>query len=214
MGRRRFAICKAALTKQCYCRLQILFRHRPKLPHHVPSLPILQFHTHNRHSQHRRLLSMRPTNVKRWPQWRREMIWLGWTVNVFSLVAASFAKSVTFLKNSLFYFIAAWVLLQGIRHFYPSLYLSSYANSLSYSSNMDAPLLALFSFIEVPGPSGIGYLSHKQVSVSMLAFLVTPHFLMLWGLACLLAPPTIFRFLWFLCRRISGCVGEDGVRGE
>ncbi|KAG7007423.1 hypothetical protein G7Y79_00010g029240 [Physcia stellaris] len=35
--------------------------------------------------------------IRRWPQWQKQMIWIGWAMTILSLVAASFAKSVGFL---------------------------------------------------------------------------------------------------------------------
>lgn len=35
--------------------------------------------------------------VRRWPQWQKQMVWLGWAMTVLSLVAASFATSVGIL---------------------------------------------------------------------------------------------------------------------
>lgn len=118
---------------------------------------------------------------------------------------AAQASSVTrtnwsFLGNSLFWFFATSVLLQGLGYFYPTLYLPSYANSLGYSQNIGALLLALFSVMQVPGQIGIGYLSDKRVSVEMLAFLAplvsAISIFMLWGLGRSLPPLIVFSLLY------------------
>ena len=38
--------------------------------------------------------------IRRWPQWQKQMVWLGWAITILSLVAASFAKSVGLLIAS------------------------------------------------------------------------------------------------------------------
>ena len=35
--------------------------------------------------------------IRRWPQWQRQILWAGWTITIFSLVGASFVKSVALL---------------------------------------------------------------------------------------------------------------------
>ena len=242
--------------------------------------------------------------IRRWPRWRRQMIWTGWAISILSLVGASFATSIgalivtqgalyslgvtilyfpmismlnewfvakrglalglvtaatgvsgvvmpfvlavllnkygyettlrafavalvvltgpvlpmlkgrlpespsamaarsdgSFLRKPLFYFFAASVFCQGLGHFYPTLYLPSYANGLGYSPAVGALLLALFSFMQVFGQISCGYLSDHRVSVEMLAF-VFPlisgiTILTLWGLARSLTPLVVFSLLY------------------
>ncbi|KAL9586847.1 MAG: hypothetical protein Q9203_003724 [Teloschistes exilis] len=76
----------------------------------------------------------------------------------------------SFLKNPVYYFFSASVLFQGLGHFFPTLYLPSYATLLGYSSSMGALLLALFSVAQIIGQVGVGYLSDGRVSVQVLAF--------------------------------------------
>ncbi|KAI4252173.1 MAG: hypothetical protein LQ352_004434 [Teloschistes flavicans] len=78
----------------------------------------------------------------------------------------------SFLKTPVFYFFAASVLFQGLGHFFPTLYLPSYATVLGYSSSIGALLLALFSVAQIVGQVGIGHLSDGRISVKMLALVV------------------------------------------
>ena len=107
---------------------------------------------------------------------------------------------ISFLKRPLFYFFAASVLLQGLGHYYPTLFLPSYANSLGYSPNIGALLLALFSCAQVPGQITVGYLSDKRMSAEMLAFITplvsTVSILALWGPARSLTPLIVFSLLY------------------
>lgn len=77
-----------------------------------------------------------------------------------------------FLCGPLFYFYSASIFLQGLGHFFPTLYLPSYATSLGYSPSLGALLLALFSLAQVFGQVGNGYLSDNRVPVSVLAFIL------------------------------------------
>lgn len=105
-----------------------------------------------------------------------------------------------FLKMPLFWFFAASVLLQGLGHFYPTLFLPSYADALGYSPAVGALLLALFSLTQVFGQISCGYLSDHRVSVEMLAFIFplisAISIFTLWGLARSLAPLVIFSLLY------------------
>ena len=105
-----------------------------------------------------------------------------------------------FLKKPLFWFFAASVLLQGLGHFFPTLFLPSYADALGYSPAVGALLLALFSLTQVFGQVSCGYLSDRRVSVEMLAFIFplisAISILTLWGLARSLAPLIVFSLLY------------------
>jgi len=105
-----------------------------------------------------------------------------------------------FLQKPLFYFFAASVLLQGLGYFYPTLYLPSYATSLSYTLATGALLLALFYFSQIFGQTLIGYLSHNRVSVEILADFAPAvsaiAILTLWGLAHSLPPLIYFSLVY------------------
>ena len=77
-----------------------------------------------------------------------------------------------FLRKPVFYFFTASVFLQGLRLFFPTLYLPSYASSLGYSPSIGALLLALFSLTQVFGQIADGYLSDNRMSVPMLTFVL------------------------------------------
>lgn len=105
-----------------------------------------------------------------------------------------------FLRKPLFWFFAASVFLQGLGHFFPTLFLPSHANALGYSPAVGALLLALFSLTQVFGQISCGYLSDHKISVEMLAF-VFPlmsaiSIFTLWGLARSLAPLVVFSLLY------------------
>ncbi|KAL8707962.1 MAG: hypothetical protein Q9220_007105 [cf. Caloplaca sp. 1 TL-2023] len=76
----------------------------------------------------------------------------------------------SFLKEPLFWCFAANVFFQGLGHFYPTLFLPSYAYSLGYSPTIGALLLALFSLMQVFGQVANGWLSDKYLSVETIAF--------------------------------------------
>ncbi len=105
-----------------------------------------------------------------------------------------------FLQKPLFYLFAALVLLQGLGYFYPTLYLSSYATSLSYTPTTGALLLALFYFSQIFGQTLIGYLSDNRVSVETLADFAPAvsaiTILTLWGLAHPLPPLIILSLVY------------------
>lgn len=105
-----------------------------------------------------------------------------------------------FLQKPLFYFFAASVLLQGLGYFYPTLYLPSYATSLSYTPTTGALLLALFYFSQIFGQTLIGYLSDNRVSVETLADFAPAvsaiAILTLWGLAHSLQPLIVFSLVY------------------
>jgi len=105
-----------------------------------------------------------------------------------------------FFQKPLFYFFAALVLLQGLGYFYPTLYLPSYATSLSYTPTTGALLLALFYFSQIFGQILIGYVSDNRVSVEILADFAPAvsaiAILTLWGLAHPLPPLIILSLVY------------------
>lgn len=106
----------------------------------------------------------------------------------------------TFLKLPLFWIYSLSNLIYGLGFFFPSLYLPSYATSISLSPTTGALLLALLSISQVAGQFSFGYLSDKRRIINLL--LITSTFisaiacLTLWRLAHSLAPLVIFSLLY------------------
>ncbi len=106
----------------------------------------------------------------------------------------------SFLRKPVFYAFAASVLLQGLGHFFPSLYLPSYINSLEQGPARGALVLALINLTAVFGQIAFGYFSDNRIPVQGLLFgsplisgLAT---FTLWGLARSLPPLVIFSLLY------------------
>jgi len=106
----------------------------------------------------------------------------------------------TFLRKPIFYAFAASVLLQGLGHFFPLLYLPSYINSLGQGPARGALILALINLTAVFGQIAFGYFSDSRIPIQGLLFgsplisaLAT---LTLWGLAHSLPPLIIFSLLY------------------
>ena len=78
-----------------------------------------------------------------------------------------------FLRSPLFWMYSTSNLLQGFGYFFPSLYLPTYASSLSLGGRSGALLLALMSVSQVCGQFVFGFLSDRKVSVNVLACLST-----------------------------------------
>ncbi|KAL8961519.1 MAG: hypothetical protein Q9183_005298, partial [Haloplaca sp. 2 TL-2023] len=119
-----------------------------------------------------------------------------------SKTVATKSTDFSFLKKPLFYFYALSVLCQGLGHYFPTLYLPLYANSLGYNPSIGALFLALFSLAQVIGQVLVGYLTDRKVSVRFLA-LILPGvsciaILTLWGLAKSLSPLIIFALIYGL----------------
>ena len=74
-----------------------------------------------------------------------------------------------FLRSSLFWIYASAILIQGIGFFFPTVFLPSFASSLNISSVNGALLLSVMSISQVLGQFALGYLSDKNLSVSLLA---------------------------------------------
>ena len=106
----------------------------------------------------------------------------------------------SFLRNPVFYAFAASVLLQGLGHFFPSLYLPSYVNSLGQEPARGALILALINLTAVFGQIAFGYFSDNRIPVQVLLFgspLVSAlAAFTLWGLARSLPPLVIFSLIY------------------
>lgn len=90
--------------------------------------------------------------------------------------------NLTFFRSPLFWMYSIANLLQGLGYFFPSLYLPSYASSLSLGGRSGALLLALMSVSQVGGQFIFGLLSdQRKVPLNMLACLST----MVASIACL-----------------------------
>ena len=106
----------------------------------------------------------------------------------------------TFFRNPLFYFYSISVFLQGLGHFFPTLYLPTYASNLDYQPSIGALLLALFSLGQTFGQVVNGYLSDSQLSLPILAFTLplvsSVCVLAIWGLARSLPLLIVFSLLY------------------
>ena len=106
----------------------------------------------------------------------------------------------SFFKKPMFYAFAASVLLQGLGHFFPSLYLPSYVNSLGQSSARGALVLALINLTAVFGQIAFGYFSDNRIPVQVLLFgsptVCGVAIFTLWGLARSLPPLIIFSLIY------------------
>lgn len=118
-------------------------------------------------------------------------------------VSSSNAVSATdwrFLKMPLFWVYSLSNLIYGLGFFFPSLYLPSYATSISLSATTGALLLALLSVVQVLGQFSFGYLSDRRIPIN--ALLITSTFisalacLTLWRLAHSLAPLIVFALFY------------------
>ncbi|KAF4632193.1 hypothetical protein G7Y89_g5938 [Cudoniella acicularis] len=93
----------------------------------------------------------------------------------------------SFLKKPLFYVFGISTLIQGLGFFFPALYLPSYATSIGLSSTQGALILAVMSIAQVLGQFAFGYISDKNLPVSMLAIvcsiMATVATFALWGTA-------------------------------
>lgn len=110
----------------------------------------------------------------------------------------------TFLRHPLFWIYSLSNLLQGLGYFFPSLFLPSYATSLSLPPRSGPLLLALMSIAQVLGQSSFGYLSDKGTTssrrltlLSLASTLISAAaMLALWGTARSLAPLCVFAVIY------------------
>ncbi|KAG9234430.1 major facilitator superfamily domain-containing protein [Amylocarpus encephaloides] len=93
----------------------------------------------------------------------------------------------SFFRKPLFYFYGLSTLVQGFGLFFPSLFLPSYATGIGLTSTQGALVLALMSLSQLIGQFAIGWLSDKNVSISLLAVMcsvaATVATFALWGAA-------------------------------
>ncbi|KAI0628738.1 major facilitator superfamily domain-containing protein [Trametes polyzona] len=106
----------------------------------------------------------------------------------------------SFLKRPLFWVYAAATLIQGLGFFFPTVFLPSYATSVGISPILGALLLALMSIAQVLGQFAFGYLSDKNLSVSLLAgaacVAAAASSLTLWGLGRSMGLLVVFSLLY------------------
>lgn len=79
----------------------------------------------------------------------------------------------TFFRSPLFWVYSISNLLQGFGHFFPLLYLPSYASSIGLGDKSGALLLALMSISQVGGQFVFGLLSDRKVPLDVLATIST-----------------------------------------
>jgi hypothetical protein len=105
-----------------------------------------------------------------------------------------------FFRSPLFWVYSVSNLLQGFGYFFPSLYLPSYASSLSLGDKSGALLLALMSVCQVGGQFVFGLLSDRRVPLDILACLSTTvaavACLVVWRLAESLPVLIVFAMLY------------------
>ncbi|PLB37621.1 MFS general substrate transporter [Aspergillus candidus] len=105
-----------------------------------------------------------------------------------------------FLKRPLFWVYASATLVQGIGFFFPSVFLPTFAASLSLSSRNGALLIAVMSIAQVVGQFAFGYLSDLNLSVSVLAivccFAAAAAALIFWGMATSMVFLVLFSLLY------------------
>lgn len=75
----------------------------------------------------------------------------------------------TFLRHPLFWVFGMSIIIQGMGFFFPGVFLPSYASAVDISSTNGALLLALMSIAQVLGQFAFGYLSDKNIPVSVLS---------------------------------------------
>lgn len=130
-----------------------------------------------------------------------------------------------FLRSPLFWMYSTSNLLQGFGYFFPSLYLPTYASSLSLGGRSGALLLALMSVSQVCGQFVFGFLSDRKVSVNVLACLSTTiaaiSCLTMWRLAKSLPIMIIFALTYgffgagftAIWARMSTAITDDATAG-
>ncbi|CAM1503358.1 Fc.00g081340.m01.CDS01 [Cosmosporella sp. VM-42] len=105
-----------------------------------------------------------------------------------------------FLKKPQFWIYGSSILIQGIGFFFPVVFLPSYASDIGLSSFNGALLLALMSISQVLGQLFFGYLSDKNLSVTLLATFASvaaaAAALTLWGLGKSMALLVVFAIVY------------------
>ncbi|KAL4970839.1 major facilitator superfamily domain-containing protein [Aspergillus stella-maris] len=132
-----------------------------------------------------------------------------------------------FLSSPLFWVYSVANILQGFGYFFPTLYLPSYASSLSLNPNSrsGALLLALMSISQVLGQFTFGILSDRKVPLPLLACLSTVTSaiatLTMWRLASSLPPLIVFAIVYgffgagftAIWARMSTAITDDATAG-
>ncbi|KAF7891267.1 uncharacterized protein EAF02_001592 [Botrytis sinoallii] len=103
--------------------------------------------------------------------------------------------SYTFLRSPIFWFLQIANILSSLGFFAPSIYLSSYSASLSFSPVLGTSLIALLNFFSVIGAISLGHLSdvrHITTVILLSSTLSTLSVFMLWGISTSL--PSLITF--------------------
>lgn len=77
----------------------------------------------------------------------------------------------SFLKKPLFWVFGASTLAQGLGFFFPALFLPTYATALGLNSYQGALILSIMSIFQLLGQFGFGFMSDRNVSVSILTII-------------------------------------------
>ncbi|CAG7994378.1 unnamed protein product [Penicillium olsonii] len=80
-------------------------------------------------------------------------------------------SSWSFLKRPLFWVYGSAILTQGLGHFFPAVFLPSYATAVDIPSIQGALLLAVMCIAQVLGQFTFGFLSDKKFSVNSLSII-------------------------------------------
>ncbi|TGO36680.1 hypothetical protein BHYA_0117g00030 [Botrytis hyacinthi] len=107
--------------------------------------------------------------------------------------------SYTFLRSPIFWFLQIANILSSLGFFAPSIYLSSYSASLSFSPVLGTSLIALLNFFSVIGAISLGHLSdlrHITTVVLLSSTLSTLSVFILWGISTSLPSLIIFTIIY------------------
>ncbi|KAF7950245.1 hypothetical protein EAE96_007536 [Botrytis aclada] len=116
-------------------------------------------------------------------------------------------QSYTFLRSPIFWFLQIANIFSSLGFFAPSIYLSSYSASLSFSPVLGTSLIALLNSFSVIGAISLGHLSdirHITTVVLLSSTLSTLSVFMLWGISTSLPSLIIFTIIY-------GIFAGDGV---
>lgn len=106
----------------------------------------------------------------------------------------------SFLKKPLFWIYATSTLIQGLGHFFPAIYLPTYATDLGMNSTKGALVLAVMSISQTMGQFAFGYLTDKKIPVSGLVItcstMATIAVLAVWGLSKSLGLLVLFSIIY------------------
>ncbi|KAL3424060.1 MFS monocarboxylate [Phlyctema vagabunda] len=106
----------------------------------------------------------------------------------------------SFISKPLFWVYCTSTLVQGLGFFFPPIYLPSYATEIGLRSSQGALLLCIMAIAQTLGQFAFGYLSDKQVSVSILCIIcsvmATVASLVLWGLSKSLSLLLVFSMIY------------------